>query len=183
VKRISLHPSLICFSTCYQDVRLSSSTFLKSHLQNMISLGLVPSFLELAYQLKNNDHSAEFCDVILELVDLHPNSVPLDSRLLSFLDSFVRSAFLPYGPKTITHMCRGLSRIAQTVDLQLLVDTNLLSTLFTLDSSSSSAGSLISLIEDCVKNDRTDLLQHLFVVGLIPSLRRRKIVLNLNPAS
>jgi hypothetical protein len=145
----------------------------------MTSLGLVPSFLELAYQLKNNDHSAEFCDVILELVDLDPSSVPLDSRLLSFLESFVRSAFLPYGPKTITSRCYGLiSRIAQTVDLQLLVDSNLLSTLFTLDSSSSSAGSLISLIDDCVKNDRTDLLQHLFVVGLIPSLRQgHKIVL------
>jgi hypothetical protein len=158
----------------------------------MIRRGFVPAFLDLAYQ-SNTDkvHSTESCDLILEVAWIDPNSIPLDFRLFSLLESYIRATFLPSGPhklsakcyRLISAKCCGLiSAIARnrTVDLQLLIHSNLLSTFFNLDPLSSKC--LTSLINDYVKDegdddDRDYFLEYLLLVCLKPSLKRRKIVL------
>jgi hypothetical protein len=150
-------------------------TLLKRHLQTMITHGLVPSILDLAYQQRNQDYT-EVCDIIIGLAGVAPTLIPFDSRLLSLLESYIRNLSLPYlSEKPNTKISQLIAHIAQTVELQLLIDSNLLLTFFKF---APSTETLFSLIDHCVKNDRDDFLRYLFLVGLEPLLKVGKIVVS-----
>jgi hypothetical protein len=111
------------------------------------------------------------------------------SRIVEELVSSVTILSIPIpNPPSGGHPCRGhegihnqfpseehsscFAHIAQTVELQLLIDSNLLLTFFKF---APSTETLFSLIDHCVKNDRNDFLQYLFLVGLEPLLKVGKM--------
>jgi hypothetical protein len=129
----------------------------------MIDLGLVPSFLELAYQHKDY---LEFFEVLLSLLEVDMDVIPLNAQFLSLLESQNFSSGMDV--ETL------ISFVAKNADLQLLIESNLLQTIFTLDSTQDL---LISLVNYCVANKKSDLLEHLVSVGLTPFLNEKKIAL------
>jgi hypothetical protein len=135
----------------------------------VVTLGLVPSLLELAYQ------HTDFTEIILE-IDPNLNLISLTAQFLSLLESYIRSTFLPPDDESEFPECLDslITFVATNADLQLLIDSNLLRTVF---STGVASDLLIELIESCVESKRSDLMNHLVLVGLVQSLEHQQISL------